>query len=79
MADVDVVCGVVGVPNLLAPPPPEADDNVFAAFADNQRLLKTVPMRAAISYKWSMYGLRLWFRSVIKCAARAPRIGRRDA
>jgi hypothetical protein len=58
---VDVTCGVVGIPGLLAAPA-HGNKTLFAAIVATEDLgaIASGPMRAAIDFKWLAFGKRGW-------------------
>ena len=58
---VDVTCGVVGIPGLLAAPARD-EKTIFAAIIATEDLgaIASGPMRAAIDFKWLAFGKRRW-------------------
>ena len=62
---VDVTCGVVGIPGLLAAPA-RGNKTLFAAIVATEDLgaIASGPMRAAIDFKWQAFGKRRWQHQV---------------
>ena len=64
---VEVFCGVVGVPHLMERP--GTGQNLFQVFVDASSqtidLIATDVMRAAVAYKWQMYGERIWMKNLL--------------
>ena len=58
---VDVTCGVIGIPGLLAAPARD-EKTIFAAIVATEDLgaIASGPMRAAIDFKWLAFGKRRW-------------------
>ena len=58
---VDVTCGVIGIPGLLAAPARDKK-TIFAAIVATEDLgaIASGPMRAAIDFKWLAFGKRRW-------------------
>ena len=60
---VDVSCGMIGLPLLMAPPAKNIGDDLFDALCSTPELIGTVPVRAAIEYKWETFGKNHWIKS----------------
>jgi hypothetical protein len=76
--DIDVKCGLVGLPHLMDGRKTTDDDrrnletfelvhaDLFRALVsiDNVEILQTDIMVAAITFKWGKYGKRVWYASL---------------
>ena len=73
--DVEVHCGVIGLPYLTQHL--DGDDDVFCALLSAcevcTELVSTVVMRATIAYKWHTFGRALWRLEVTRSSAHTRR------
>ena len=65
---VNVECGIIGVPGLLANPI-NKDDDLFAEMSTKTQLISTQAMRAAVEYKWERFGQFYWMLELARFLA----------
>ena len=57
----------MGLPSLVGPPAANIADDTFAACvkADDEELLRTPLLRAALAFKWQAFGFRMWVWEIV--------------